>query len=249
MTSLAADRQRAIIDAARQEGGVVISVIAGELGVSEMTVRRDLKELAAKGLVQRVHGGAVAAPEARFDDRLTRQSPAKQRAAHKLIPFIPTNGTIYLDGSTTMLHLVDHLREAEDLRVVTNHIETFQRLSSHAGVEPLLIGGKLDPRTDNLVGSLALRSLLAIAFDAAFFSAWGISPELGLMEVTLEDAEVKDLVSSRSMAVYVAVDHSKLGTTAAGAWRPDKAKTTLATDLPVDSMKLNPYQQHFGKLL
>lgn len=245
MTNLAVDRQKGIIDMARRNGGIVISAISRELGVSEMTIRRDLNELAARGLLQRVHGGAIATPEAHFEDRLTRQNPAKERAAKKLIPFLPASGTIYLDGSTTMLHLVPQLNRAEGLQVVTNHIETFQRLSAHRGVEPLLIGGRRDSRTDNLVGSLALRSLQAIAFDSAFFSAWGVSPTLGLMEVTLEDAEVKDLVASRSKSVYLAVDQSKLNTTAAGTWRPERAKTTLATDLPAGHLSVKPYEQHF----
>ncbi len=249
MPKLAEDRHRALLKDLRSGKGVRIVEAAERLGVSPMTVRRDLTVLEEQGLVQRVHGGAVPSPAARFGERLSTRARAKARAAAKLARFLPREGAIYLDGSTTMLHLVSRLAGARGVQVATNNVETFRRLTSVRGVEPLLIGGQLDRRTDNLVGGLALRSILATVFDAAFFSAWGLAPRLGPMEVTLEDAEVKDLVASRSRAVYLAVDAKKLGVTAPGAWRPDQARTLLATDLSDKDARLRPYRAQFRRIL
>lgn len=249
MVKLQEDRLRVLQEILKKEGGIIISREAKDLNVSEMTIRRDLAILESQGFLSRVHGGAIASEQARFGERLTVQKPGKIKATAKLLPYLPESGTIYLDGSTTMLNMVAKLNNCKGLQVATNNVETFQRLTNLKGVDPLLIGGKLDRRTDNMVGSLAMRSILAIAFDAAFFSSWGIAPDLGLMEVTLEDAEVKDIVASRAKSVYVAIDESKLGRTASGAWRPDMAKAVLATNLDPKAKELKPYKNIFSEIL
>lgn len=249
MSAFAEKRYAAILDVVKKEGRVVISTLMKQLDVSDMTLRRDLKRLEEQGLVVRVHGGAIPATAARFGDRLTAHRPAKTKAALKLDKFLPKQGSIYLDGSTTTLSLVDRLKPDRSLQVVTNHVETFRLLSKVPGVEPLLIGGRLDPRTDNLVGSLALRSLLAIAFDAAFFSCWAITPGHGPMELTLEDAEIKDLVASRSQSVYLAVDSSKFDVVASGCWSPDPSRTLFATDLSPRSATLKEYRSRFARII
>lgn len=249
MAGLAEERQTALLDTIRESGGIVISETARSMGVSEMTIRRDLARLESDGLVNRVHGGAVAAGAIRYGERLIANAPDKIKAAAKLAPYLPDSGAIYLDGSTTMLSLIPKIPKSRDLQVATNNIETFRELSRVANIHPLLIGGRLDRRTDNLVGALAMRSVLAIAFDAAFFSAYGITPEHGPMEATIEDAEVKDLVASRSAHVYLAVDESKLGIIVSGAWQPERKRTTLATNLPHDDARLTPYQTIFSDII
>lgn len=248
-TQLAEDRQQSILEEVEGAGRVVISELAARHGVSEMTIRRDLKRLELGGLVRRVHGGAMAVRSPRFDDRLSSYAKAKGTAAGKLTPFLPANGMIYLDGSTTMLHLVGRLAGARELQVVTNNGETFRRLAALEGVRPLLIGGELDRRTDNLVGPLAARTLMGLSFDAAFFSAWGLRPALGLCEATVEDAEVKELVAARSEESFLAVDHSKLGVRAAGVWTPEAGRATLATDLDPEDERLGPLAGRFGRIL
>jgi len=249
MATLAERRHQMILDAVRADGEIAVNRLARRLSVSGMTVRRDLAGLEDRGLLVRVRGGAMAAAPVRFDERLAARSAAKARAAKKLESLLPETGTIYLDGSTTMLHLVPALRRARGLQVATNNAETFRRLVTVPGVEPLLIGGRLDRRTDNLVGPLAMRSLLAVVFDAAFFSAWGLDAAVGPTEATIEDAEVKDLVASRSRAVRLAVDDSKFGLTAAGAWRPDSGRTVLATNLPPADGRLAAFRKGFASIV
>lgn len=240
MVQLAEERQQQILEAIQANNGIVISQIAGELAVSEMTIRRDLQHMEDRGLVIRVHGGAIPAG-VRFDQRLSSNAAGKSRAARKLAPHVPASGTIYLDGSTTMLNLIGKMKHCANLQVVTNNAETFKRLAALPGVEALLIGGRLDKRTDNLVGTLAARSIRSLTFDAAFFSAWGLDPKIGPTEVTLEDAEVKDLVAERSRQVYLSVDSTKLNQTAAGNWHLEKKKSSLATNLSPDHSKLAPF--------
>lgn len=246
---LAESRQNAILDELKAGGHVVVSRLARELGVSEMTVRRDLRRLEERGLAVRVHGGALASGGARFSDRLSAHARDKAAAAGKLVKYLPFSGCVYLDGSTTMLSLIRPLMNATHLQVATNNAETYRRLTAAPGVDPVLIGGRLDRRTDNLVGPLAERSIESLVFEAAFFSAWGLDPATGLNEVTLEDAEVKRRVAARARSVYVAIDHSKFGVTANGVWQSDPGRSILATDLPTEHESLKAFRDMFSEIV
>lgn len=249
MPELAEPRQQAILDLLNSGGHAVVSSLARRFNVSEMTIRRDLKLLESQGMAIRVHGGALAGERSRFSNRLSANSRAKARAVAKLVPELPEQGCIYFDGSTTVLNLVKHLKGLAKLQVATNNIETFNRLAALRGPTPILIGGSLDIRTDNLIGPLALRSIEALAFERAFFSSWGLDREVGLNEVTMEDAQVKDQVAKRTRQIYVALDHSKLGVVTAGTWTHGRDKAVLATDLEPGDGRLQPYADLFHVII
>ncbi len=245
MPELAEPRQQAILDLLNSGGHAVVSSLAKRFTVSEMTIRRDLKLLESQGMIIRVHGGALAGEKSRFTSRLSLNARAKAKAVAKLIPELPEQGCMYFDGSTTVLNLVKHLKDCVGLQVATSNIETFNRLAALRGPTPILIGGSLDIRTDNLIGPLAVRSVEALAFEKAFFSSWGLDASVGLNEVTMEDALIKDMVVKRARQVYVAVDHSKLGVVTAGTWDHGREKSVLATDLDPEDERLNEYRALF----
>ncbi len=248
MPELAEPRQEAIVQLLETGGHVAVSDLAKRFGVSEMTIRRDLHLLEELGRAVRIHGGARAIEKSRFTSRLSLNARSKARAAQKLAGEIPEEGCIYFDGSTTVLNLVKFLRGRNKLQVATNNIETFNRIAAMHGPAPILLGGTLDLRTDNLIGPLAFRSVEALVFVKAFFSAWGIRPGTGLNEVTVEDAEVKAVVARRSEGVCVALDRSKLGVAAAGAWEHGGVRAVLATDLEPGDAALAEYRGMFGEV-
>ena len=249
MAVLAEPRQQAILELITAGGHAVVSELARRFDVSEMTIRRDLKVLESMGLAVRVHGGAVSGERSRFTSRLSANARAKARAVAKLAPHIPARGCIYLDGSTTVLNLVRHLRGRDQLQVATNNVETFNRLALVRGPSPILIGGSLDFRTDNLIGPLAMRSIEALVFETAFFSSWGLTMATGLNEATTEDAEVKEQVARRTRQVCVAVDQSKFGVIAGGVWSHGAEKSILATDLEPDDPRLDPFRDMFNSII
>ena len=236
------ERQVALQGLLEEHGSVVVSQLAKAWSVSEMTVRRDLQVLEKSGVASRVHGGAVAAGALRWRNRADRQRAEKEKAVMQLAQYLPERGCIYLDGSTTISLLVPALAEHSGLRVATNTPETFQTLLAYPGLEPVLIGGRLNRKTDNLVGPLARAALHKLAFDAAFFSAYGFDAELGPCEPSLEDAEIKELVCERASQHYLAMNHQKLGRRAAGVWQLPQ-DTIVACDLPADHPDLQPYQK------
>ena len=249
MAVLAEPRQQAILDLINSGGHAVVSDLAKRFDVSEMTIRRDLKVLENMGLAIRVHGGAVSGEKSRFTSRLSANARAKLKAVTKLAEFLPERGCIYLDGSTTILNLVKFLKGRDQLQIATNNVETFNRLALIRGPSPVLIGGSLDFRTDNLIGPLAMRSIEALVFETAFFSSWGLTAATGLNEATTEDAEVKEQVAKRSRSVCVALDQSKFGVIAGGVWNHGAGKAMLATDLNPGDPRLDPFRSMFINIL
>ncbi|MEK7412691.1 MAG: DeoR/GlpR family DNA-binding transcription regulator [Planctomycetota bacterium] len=246
--ALAQNRIDALERLLAEQGSAAVSQVAKRLKVSEMTVRRDLDKLAARGGVARVHGGAVAHGTLRFGSRLERGSKAKAEAARKLLPLIPQHGAIYLDGSTTIYQLVGLLSGYAGLTVATNNLDTFLALSRQGGIEPVLIGGTLNRATDNFVGPFARRCLDGMAFTAALFSAYALDATVGPSEPVSEDAELKSFVCSRCERVGLAVDADKLGLRATSTWHLP-TQVTLATNLDPSDPRLVPFHPRFATIL
>jgi DeoR family fructose operon transcriptional repressor len=222
---------------------VRIDQLAVELGVSEMTVRRDLDELEALGVARRVRGGAVAVGPEPFAERHRHNARAKSRIADKLLELIPDRGIIAFDASSTVYRLATRLDGARDLVVVTNGLDTFQGLGGKAGVVATLTGGSVEPRTGSLVGPVAIRSAGDYLFDVFVCSAAALDPTVGSSEASLEEAHVKRALSSASSRIVLAVDHTKLGTRAQARMFTLDEIDLLVTDLEPDDERLDPYRR------
>lgn len=246
---LAEHRQHELRKLLETSATVSVRELAQQWNVSEMTVRRDLKRLEDEGVLTRVHGGAVARESLRFLSRRDRHRKPKRTAAEKLLRFVPEVGCIYLDGSTTIHHLVSHLDQRPGLLVATNNIDTFQELSALVGTEAVLIGGRFHRSTDNFVGPVARRALAALAFDVALFSCFALDPAVGPCEPEADDAEIKQEVCARAARHCLAVNQHKLGGRAASTWSPDEERAVLATDLGPRRRELTPYRDRFATIL
>lgn len=244
MTSLAADeRLEWLTERLLADGAVTIAGAASALDVSEMTVRRDLDELEARGAARRVRGGARGIGPQPFAQRHGTATRAKSRIATKLGELLPSTGTIALDASSTVMRLTTTLTGARgDLTVLTNGPDTFSALQGTAGVEALLTGGRLDQRTGSLVGPLACRGASQLAVDLFIASAAAIDPRTGTRETTLDEAEVKQVIALGADRTVVAVDASKLDARAIALGLEWDAIDTLVTDLDPDDARLDPFR-------
>jgi DeoR family transcriptional regulator, fructose operon transcriptional repressor len=224
------------------DGRVRVTDLADVLGVSEMTVRRDLDALVEEGVAQRVHGGAIAVGPQEFAARRSHHSRAKARIADKLLELVGAGGAIGIDASSTMQHLATRLGGVRDLTVITNGPDAFRSLQEHPGVTALLTGGQLDPRTGSLVGPLAARAARDVLVRRLFVSAAALDVGVGSSETTLEDAEAKRALADSAAEVVLAVDASKLHHRAAAAgFRLDEV-SVLVTDLDPSDHRLNPFR-------
>jgi DeoR family fructose operon transcriptional repressor len=240
----AIDRHEIIRAALERDGRVRIATLAGELEVSEMTIRRDLELLADEGVARRVRGGAVALGPQEFGARSREHTRAMSVIGHKLVALVPERGEIGLDASSTLQRLAARLGGARELTVVTNGPETFSVLQDQDGVSALLTGGELDRRTGSLVGPLAVRAAREILLASLFVSASAIDPVFGSSEATLAEAEVKIALAASAAEIVLAVDASKLASHAPARTFELDQISTLVTELDPDDPRLDPYREH-----
>lgn len=223
-------------------GSVRLADVAEQLGVSEMTVRRDLAQLESLGVARRVRGGAVALTPTSFADRHRTHARAKSRIADKLLPLVPAVGAIGVDASSTVLRMTRVLPPRRDLTVITNGVESFTALSSVAGVRPVLTGGETEPRTGSLVGPLAVHACGRLLLRRLFVSSAGVDPVLGTGETCLAEAEVKQALAGVAEQVVVAVDASKLGARGTALGLRWEQVAVLVTDLEPADPRLDAYR-------
>jgi DeoR family transcriptional regulator, fructose operon transcriptional repressor len=224
------------------DGAVTIAAAAEALGVSEMTIRRDLAELEDRGTARRVRGGATALGPRPFAQRRHLATRAKARIAAKLAPLVPATGAIAFDASSTVMRLASALDTARDLVILTNGPDTFAALQGRAGVSPQLTGGRLEPRTGSLVGPLACRTASQFTVQRFFASAAALVPMRGALEATLEEAEVKRSIAEGADEVVLAVDSSKLGGHAVAVGIDWDHVDRLVTELDPADPRLAPYR-------
>lgn len=224
------------------EGSITIAAAAEALGVSEMTIRRDLAELEQQGTARRVRGGARAVGPQPFSTRTSTAARAKSRIATKLAPLVPADGAVAFDASSTVLRLASALGAARDLTVLTNGPDTFAALQGRPGVTALLTGGRLEPRTGSLVGPLACRGAGQLAVHTFFASAAAVDPGTGALESTLDEAEVKRSIAAGAAEVVLAVDATKLGRRAVALGLDWEQVDVLVTELDPADARLDPYR-------
>lgn len=231
-------RRQRLAEMIRREGEVRLYTAARALGVSEMTVRRDLEVLQFQGVAKRVHGGAVSVNPSGFAGRAERATAAKLAIATKLLPLLPEQGAIVFDASSTVAALAAKVPDSADRLFFTNGIETFNALSRHERTSVHLLGGLYDRQTTNLVGPLTLRALDALYFDVAIMSCAALDPRLGATEATLEDAAVKARMLEVSGRKILAVDRGKFNLRALARVASLEVFDLLVTELEPDHRDL-----------
>jgi DeoR family fructose operon transcriptional repressor len=239
----AEERLRWLTERLEGEGSLQIADAAEALGVSEMTIRRDLVALEERGTARRVRGGAVPLGPRTFAERHRTRTRAKAQIAAKLLERIPDAGAVAFDASSTVMRLASSITGARDLTVLTNGPETFTALQGRAGVTPVLTGGHLDRSTGSLVGPIACRSAAQLTVDRFITSAAAVTADAGAMEATLDEAEVKRALAAGAGEVVLAIDASKLdGRALAVAFDWDEIDL-LVTDLDRRDARLAPYRK------
>jgi len=210
---LTQQRKQHILNRLAKEGQIVAKTLAQELDLSEDTIRRDLRELAKEGLLQRVHGGALPASPA-VADFAARQEIAtdgKIAIAKTAANMIQDGQVVILDGGTTAVQLAKHLPEQLRATIVTHSPSVAVELAKHKNVEVVLIGGKLYKHSVVTMGTAALEALAHIRADIYFMGVTGVHPEAGLSTGNLEEAYMKKALSEHAAETVVLASREKLG--------------------------------------
>ncbi|MGV9251924.1 DeoR/GlpR family DNA-binding transcription regulator [Streptomyces sp. NPDC003697] len=246
---LAEQRRALILEEVRRRGGVRVNELTRKLGVSDMTVRRDLDALARQGVLEKVHGGAVPLVEASthepgFEAKSGLELTAKEDIARAAAELVAPGTAIALSGGTTTYALAQHLLDVPDLTVVTNSVrvaDVFHTTQRSSGRRPgaatvVLTGGVRTP-SDSLVGPVADRAIGALHFDVLFLGVHGISVEAGLSTPNLAEAETNRRLVQSARRVVVIADHTKWGVVGLSSFAGLEQIDTLVTDagLPQDA--------------
>ena len=218
------NRQRQIVIRERlgSEGRVVAAALAAEFGVSEDTIRRDLREMAAAGLCERVYGGALPlAPRAGpLGMRRGVDAPAKAALARAAAAFIEPNTAVFIDAGSTNVAIAEALPKVENLTVITNAPAVAQGVLSNRGPEVVLLGGRFDAALGACLGAKTVSDALHLRPDLLVLGACGVDHEAGLTAFSHEEAELKRCLAARSRRILVAATGDKIGTAAPFAVLP-----------------------------
>ena len=209
---LSEERRRSILASLARDGKVVAARLVAELGVSEDTIRRDLRELAAQGLVQRVHGGALPpAPQpGSFADRRGTAPEAKAELAEAAVRVLAGARVVLIDGATTNLEVARRLPPDRPVTVLTNSPPIAAALADHPCAEVVVIGGRLHKRAQVTVGAAAVDFIRTIRADACVLGVCALHPDAGLSTDDLEEAHVKRAMVAASADVIALATADKL---------------------------------------
>jgi DeoR/GlpR family transcriptional regulator of sugar metabolism len=242
---LTAERRRSIMQALQRDGKVLASELSKTLHVSEDTIRRDLRELAAAGQLQRVHGGALPRTpvSASFTERQQQAPAVKSAIAQAAIRLIHQDQVIILDGGTTLLQVAQHLPPDLRATVITHSPAIAQALAEHPTIEVIVIGGKLYKHSLVTIGAGTVEAFGNIRADICFLGIYSLHPEVGISTIDLEEAYVKRAMIASSAEVVALASAEKLGTASPYIIGPISDLTHLVTERSVPEEVLAPYRK------
>lgn len=219
---LAAARHSAILDAVHAEGIVKVADLAQRLGVSTVTIRRDIDALSDSGLLTRVHGGVMAPSEGGshepgFALKSTQNLEAKEAIAREAASLVAEDMAVGITAGSTTWVLAKALAAGPRITVLTNSVRAMEAFdASPSGSTVLLTGGQRTP-SDALVGPLATASVRRLHLDVLFLGVHGMDERAGFTTPNLLEAETNQAFAATARRVVVVADHSKWGVQGIGS--------------------------------
>lgn len=238
---LTSQRKQLILEKLEAEGQVQSTALSVHFSVSEDTIRRDLRELAAEGRLQRVHGGALPASSAvvPFAERKTVKMDAKKNVARKGAQLISAGQVVIIDGGTTTAELITFLPSDLQITVVTHSPSIALGLVEHPLIDVILIGGRLYKHSIVTVGAAAIEGIGNIHADLFFMGVTGIHPEAGLTTGDFEEACIKRAFSGRAAETIVLASPEKINTASSFAIGHVSLANTMVVEEGTDRAWIN----------
>ncbi|MFL6675357.1 MAG: DeoR/GlpR family DNA-binding transcription regulator [Massilia sp.] len=211
---LTSQRKNHLMDVLRRDGQIVASRLSVELGVSEDTIRRDLREMARDGLLQRVHGGALPASPAMADFAARQHIAQGDKAAigRAAAAMVQPGQVVFVDGGTTCTQLVRHLPQDLRATVATHSPSIAVELLGHPNIEVIMLGGRLFRHSVVTVGAATLEAIAQVRADTYFMGVCSLHPEAGLSTGDFEEACVKRALCKAAAETIVLASSEKLAT-------------------------------------
>ncbi|MCL6547883.1 MAG: DeoR/GlpR family DNA-binding transcription regulator [Alicyclobacillus sp.] len=229
-------RQELILRLLREQGSISMNQLTELLGVSRETVRRDLMELQQRGLLTKVHGGAVlrkVGVEPTYAARSGLHAEEKRAIAQRAVELVEHGDTIFVDNGTTTYEFARALPAGLNVTVLTHSLLVAMALVER-GIKVYMTGGLLRMGELSLSGSIANEVAEGFFVDKAFIGAAGVCPEFGVTDFHVEESDLRRRVLRRASKRVVLADHSKLGVRAFVSVLPAGEIDVLVTDANAD---------------
>ena len=231
------DRRRKILDILEKKGQITTVELETILGVTGATVRNDLREMDREGAIVRFHGGAalvdqsqLESPNENYLKRSVMNVEQKKAIGKAAADMVEDGQTIFLDASSTAVHMIPYLKKCENLTIVTNGIHTAMEIQRYSNFKTMLIGGVLRSHSGAIEGLFCEDMLKKINGDTYFVSGNGFSPEEGLTGHNFFELELKRRCKERCGKVVALVDSSKLSSNSTSSFVSADEIHTLITD-------------------
>ncbi len=231
-------RHPEILEIARREGRVTVDGLAERFGVTPQTVRRDLSELADRGKLERVHGGAIlpsGLTNIGYADRRALAAESKVRIARACADAIPEEAAVFIGIGTTAEAVARALIHHRNLLVVTNNLNVGHTLLENPDCNVVVTGGSLRRSDAGLVGALTIRTLEQFKFDHAVLGCSALDEEGDLLDYDLQEAVVNQTIIDRSRTVSLIADATKFARNAPVRIASLRDMDRFFTDAPVPS--------------
>lgn len=242
---LASERRRLILERVAEFQSIEAQALADELGVSVMTIRRDIKRLEQDGFLRQTYGGATfhitKSVELGFNSRALQFSGQKRLIGAFTAKMIEPGQTLFLGEGTTTSQFAQFLPPHPHVQVITASLSHASLLCSR-NIQVFVLGGKLHSEELIMTGPIAEATLNRFYADVCILGAAGIDPELGITELDYEVASLHRLMMERSRHVIVLADHSKLAFRAPAVVAPITMVSALVTDEDAEQDMLDQFQ-------
>lgn len=208
------ERQKIIYEHIREKGAVTTGALMEEFDVSIETVRRDLLAMERRGLLKRVHGGAVAMPEMKLVNGLKERNKEyvkeKRELSVNAATYVNEKDILFVDAGSTAIHFTEILKERfSNLTVITHSLDVFNILCGYKDFEVILCGGRFNKDENAFYGSMVLDTLSRIYVHKAFIFPTAVSMEFGMCDYNEELAQIQKQIFKYAEKIYVMADSGK----------------------------------------
>jgi len=238
-------RQNRILEQLYKKGEVNVKDLSSEFSVTPITIRRDLDTLSEKGLIDRIHGGAIMTKklrdEALFIEKGHRYISEKARIGQIAASLIKEDDTVFLNSGSTTLEVIKHLK-GKRVRVITNNAAVLN-VERDPQIEIFLVGGEYRETSQSLIGDMAQETLSHVFSSCTILGVNGISRQFGLTTNVQQETSVNRIMVERCHgSVIVVADSSKIGIVSNFSTASINSVSTLITDEKIKDEQVSEFE-------
>jgi DeoR family galactitol utilization operon repressor len=234
LTEALNERERTILNRLSAEGSVTVTDMARELGLSEVTIRGDLKTLEEKGWLNRTRGGAAPSLHRDLLERQKLRPAEKNAIARRAAELVRDGDAIMIEAGTTIALVAKYLQGKRDIHIVTNSTLVFSYARLNPALQITMTGGEFRRATESLVGPIALDTISRLNVRLAFVGTDGFSLDRGITTHLVEGAEIVKAMKTRSETTVLLADSSKSGRAGFISVLPLSQMDLIITDSALD---------------